>query len=278
MIRIHSKELDIRKIAESGQCFRLNEISKHHWQLIALAKILNIKEIGPYEYEFDCDEREHLEIWSSYFDLETDYPAMMRDVPKDDAFVNAALEFGKGMRILRQDPWEMLISFIVSQRKNISGIKKCIESLCLCFGEEIEGRGIYAFPTPKALAQAPEEAFCNCSLGYRLSYVRKAAQMVDANVFDLETTASLSSKELSDVELLSRLTAIPGVGPKVAQCVMLFGFHRLEAFPIDVWIDRVIKKYYNGSFPVGLYPGFAGVVQQYIFYYARKGKLEDIHA
>jgi len=276
--RIHSTQLDIGKIAESGQCFRLNEISQHQWRLIAFGKILNIKKIGSFDYEFDCDEREQLEIWNSYFDLSTDYLAMMKDIPEEDLFVNEALKFGKGMRILKQDPWEMLISFIVSQRKNISGIKKCIESLCVLFGEEIGDQGVYAFPTATALAEAPEELLCRCSLGYRLPYVRKAAQIVATKAFDIEKASSLSAAELPDSELLSLLTAVPGVGPKVAQCVMLFGFHRLEAFPIDVWIDRVIKKYYNGSFPVDLYPGFAGVIQQYIFYYARKGNLEDVHA
>ena len=270
MIRIHSTQLDIRKIAESGQCFRLNEISDNQWQLVAFGRILNINELGQFEYEFGCEQNELSEIWHHYFDLGTDYFALMENIPEDDVFVQAAVEFGKGMRILNQDPWEMLISFIISQRKNISSIKKCIESLSLQFGQEIDDSGIYAFPTPEALAEASEEKLRTCSLGYRLSYVCKASQMVASGELDLEKLASLSLFGLSDSELRSHLVSVHGVGPKVAQCVMLFGFHRLDAFPIDVWIDRVINKHYNGHFFVERYAGFAGIIQQYIFYYARK--------
>ena len=271
MIRIHSTQLDIRKIAESGQCFRLNEISDCDWQLVAFGHVLNIREIEPYTYEFDCKEAEMAQLWYHYFDWGTDYDDMMKHIPKEDLFVREAVKFGKGMRILRQDPWEMLVSFIISQRKNISGIKKCIESLSLQFGEKIDNREIFSFPTPEALAAAPEDSLCKCSLGYRLPYVRKAAQMVASGELNLKGLAALSPEALPDTELLSCLMSVPGVGPKVAQCVMLFGFHRLDAFPVDVWIDRVIRGNYNGRFPIEEYAGFSGVVQQYIFYYARKG-------
>lgn len=271
MIQVHLEEFDIRKIAESGQCFRLNEISENQWRLVAFEKILNINELSNSEYEFDCSDAEFTGIWDDYFDLATDYSSFTDHIPEDDLFVKNAVEFAAGIRILNQDPWEMLISFILSQRKNILGIKKCIESLSLQFGEKIKNSEIYAFPKPKALAEASEEDLCNCSLGYRLPYIRKASQMVASGELDLHMLASLSPDVLSDAELLAQLIAVPGVGPKVAQCIMLFGFHRLEAFPVDVWIERILKKYYNGNFPVELYPGYAGVIQQYIFYYARKG-------
>lgn len=271
MINVQSAQFDIKKIAESGQCFRLTQIAENHWRLVAFGKILNINVLNDVEYEFHCDEAEFAKVWRDYFDLDTDYSVFVKNVPKGDLYVKAAVDFAEGIRILKQDPWEMLISFIISQRKNIAGIKKCIEALSLQFGEKIENSEIYAFPTSKAIADAPEELLANCSLGYRLQYVYRAAKMVASGELDLDRLALLPQSELSDAALLSQLLSVRGVGPKVAQCVMLFGFHRLGAFPIDVWIEKVIKKHYDNRFPIELYPGFAGVIQQYIFYYARKG-------
>ena len=277
-MRFYSTELDIRKIAESGQCFRLNEISRQYWRLVAFEKVLHVRELCPCEYEFDCSEEEFLQLWHRYFDLDTDYFEMMKRIPSEDVFVRDAVEFGRGMRILQQEPWEMLISFIISQRKNILGIKKCIELLSFYFGEKLDNQGSYAFPTPEALSLGSDEHLGNCSLGYRFPYVRKAAQMVYSGELDLKALSSMNSNTLPDPDLLTLLLSVPGVGPKVAQCVMLFGFHRLDAFPVDVWIDRVVKKYYDGAFPMDQYPGFAGVIQQYIFYYAKKNKLEAFDA
>ena len=129
--------------------------------------------------------------------------------------------------------WEMLVTFIISQRKNIPAIRACVEALCVRYGENL-GRE-YAFPTPAALSGAGEEGLRTCALGYRAGYVLAAARLVQTGALDLEALASLG-----DGELLEALTAVPGVGVKVASCVSLFGYHRIAAFPRDVWINRVV--------------------------------------
>jgi N-glycosylase/DNA lyase len=275
LFKIKLPELDIRKIADSGQCFRLTEIEPDFWCLIALGKCLMIRELACREYEFDCTKSEFRQIWNDYFDIQSDYSVWRKSVPWNDLFLTRAVEFGDGIRILRQDPWEMLVTFIISQRKNIPAIKRCVEALCRRFGQEIGGTGLYAFPSANVLAGLEESDYCECALGYRLPYIRAAAKIVSDGELDLAALAQMSPEDLPDSALLSLLLQVPGVGAKVAGCVMLFGFHRLGAFPVDVWIEKVIREYYSGNFPLELYSGFAGVIQQYIFYYARKGEKHE---
>ena len=160
----------------------------------------------------------------------------------------------------------MLVSFIISQRKNIPAIQYCIEALCSRYGESIESGGerFYAFPSAETLAALDESHFLACSLGYRAKYVLAAARMVASGTLDLSGIASCS-----DEALYSVLLAVPGVGEKVANCVMLFGYHRFARFPRDVWINRIEAREYGGAFPTERYPDTAGALQQYIFYYAR---------
>ena len=257
--------LDIKKIADSGQTFRMVPEPERSLQsgadvyrCIASDRICHAG--GGL---IDCPENENA-FWKDYFDIDTDYEAMAASIDEDDLYLASAAEFGKGIRILRQDPWEMMITFIISQRRSIPSIKTCVEALCRKWGRPI-GEGLYAFPTPEELASAsPDELAC-CSLGYRTEYVYLAAQGVCDGSVDLA-----AMENMSDQELFSALTSLRGVGPKVANCVSLFGFHRIGAFPIDVWIDRVLKEHYPNGFPFGRYEGFAGVMQQYMFFAARK--------
>lgn len=263
MVRIQLPGFDIKKIAESGQCFRMKETAGSVYTMIAKDKRLTV-EAGPKQlYTFHCTVKDFEERWRPYFDLDTDYDFFLRSVPAEDRFLSDAIRYGSGLTILRQDPWEMMISFIISQNKNIPAIRKCVENLCLAFGSKIEPN-IYAFPTAEQIADGKEEDLCSCSLGYRVRYIKSAARMAADGVLDLKRLA-----EMPDDELLSALLSIHGVGAKVANCIMLFGFHRLGAFPKDVWINRIIENEYQGSFPEERYPGYAGVIQQYIFYYAR---------
>ena len=176
------------------------------------------------------------------------------------------MECGRGLRILRQDPWEMLICFIISQRKSIPAIRTAVENLCTRFGAPL-AEGGFAFPTAQALAAASDEALSGCGLGYRTKYVRDAAERVCDGRLDLAALAGRPTPEVQEA-----LMAVFGVGIKVAQCVLLFGYHRLEAMPVDVWMDRVIQLEYKGKFPPS-YKKCAGVLQQYLFCYARQQKL-----
>ncbi|MDO4548010.1 MAG: DNA glycosylase [Clostridia bacterium] len=265
MMTVDKNLISMEKVADSGQCFRMSVINGGI-ELFAYGRRLFISRNDEGDYALDCPQGDFDGVWKDYFDLDGDYAAYENSVPAEDEFMLAAVSYGKGIRILRQEPWEMLISFIISQRKNIPAIRSCIAKLCERFGEKIEGG--YAFPTPASLARLDEAALAECSLGYRTGYILSAARMVDSGDLDLD---SLYSVDYAD--MLARLMAVPGVGPKVARCVMLFGYHRLEAFPRDVWINRVVDTHYAGNFPEQLYPGFAGVMQQYAFYYARSFKI-----
>lgn len=268
MIKISSEYLDMRKIADSGQVFRFNKTDDGSYDLIAnnkhlrIQKLIDNKDINT--YELDCSEEDYNKIWKDYFDMDTDYSIYTDDLDENDVYLQKACEYSKGIRILRQDKWEMLISFIISQRKSIPAIKSSIEKMAVNLGEEIDDR-IYAFPKPQEILSADDTVLETCGLGYRLPYIRAAARDVIENGVDL-----YDSDNLSDEELLEKLKEFKGVGVKVANCVLLFGYHRIGAFPIDVWVEKILNNHYDGTFPMERYKGYAGVLQQYMFFYERE--------
>ena len=264
MFDYNIESLDIRKIADSGQTFRMSFDEERSLPDAEVFRcIAGDKVCFAGGGRVWCPEEDDA-FWKEYFDMDTSYESFIDAIDPEDVYLTSAAEYGRGIRILRQDPWEMLITFIISQRRSIPSIKTCVEALCTRFGKELDG-GLYAFPTPEELAAVPLEELSCCSLGYRTEYVYLAAKGVADGSVDLE-----AMKGLSDAELLAALMALRGVGPKVANCVSLFGFYRIGAFPIDFWIDRVLKEHYPGGFPMERYRGYAGVMQQYMFYAARK--------
>lgn len=262
MVELHTEDFDIAKIADSGQCFRLAQTAPDRFCLTALGRVLTVDAL-PDGARLHCTEEEFTTLWRDYFDLNIDYARFRAAVPKRDRFLSRAAQYGRGIRILRQDPWEMLITFIISQRKNIPAIQRSVELLSRKCGRELAA-GRFAFPTPERLAELTAEELAACSLGYRAGYVHAAAALVAEGTLNL---AHLCTHR--DCDLLEALTAVPGVGPKVANCVALFGYHRLTGFPRDVWINRILDTEYRGHFPLRRYTGFEGVIQQYMFYYAR---------
>jgi N-glycosylase/DNA lyase len=258
-------------IAASGQCFRMRPASPDMIDVVAFRKHLRIECLGGENYRFSCGESEFQSVWAPYFDLDTDYNAIAGLCDSEDACLADAVQYGRGLRILRQEPWETLISFIISQRKNIPAITKAVESLCLAFGEPIadEYGTWHAFPTPESILKAREGALESCRLGYREKYIVAAARAVREGMLDFA-----QMEQLSDEQLYRQLISLYGVGEKVAGCVMLFGFHRLAACPVDVWISRIIQGIYHGDSPFAKYPGYAGVMQQYLFNY--RNQLKDL--
>lgn len=266
-IRIED-DFDLKKIADSGQCFRFNE-KAGGFSLVAVDKYLFIRQLAENEYEFSCSEKEFEEFWRDYFDLELSYRDIRGRIDAgEDPYLYRAAEYGRGIRILRQDPWEMLISFIISQRKNIPAIKASIEKLCARVGRQVatdpEGMAVYAFPTAKEIAELTIEDLSACSLGYRDKYVMKAARDVAAGY-----VRPRCWKDLDDEALMEELLSLFGVGVKVANCEILFGCHRLDAFPRDVWINRVLEQEYADGFRFEKYKPYNGIMQQYLFFYSR---------
>ncbi|MEG2037518.1 MAG: DNA glycosylase [Ruthenibacterium sp.] len=265
MVVLQSDDFDIEKIADSGQCFRLTQATPGRFVLIAHGRVLFVED-APKGAVLHCCEEDYQAIWRNYFDMDCNYKGFRAAVPKEDAFLTNAVRHGCGIRILQQDPWEMLVTFIISQRKNIPAIKRAVELLCEKAGERllIGEQTYFAFPCAARVAAMPPETLAACALGYRTAYLRAAAQRVASGALDLE-----GLKQADDSALLNALMSVPGVGPKIANCVMLFGYHRLSGFPRDVWINRVIEQEYHGEFPLARYAGFEGVMQQYMFFYGR---------
>ena len=264
---IQSDNFNLQQIADSGQCFRMNNIGKNKYGLVAFGKYLELIQIATNTIQLNCTEQEWQEIWKDYFDMGYDYKGLVENlVNGDDSFISRAATYGKGIRILRQEPFETLISFIISQRKNIPAIKSCIEKICINYGDknEFEGTEYYSFPTPEILANADLDALRDLGVGYRDEYIVGAARAVVDGDIQLDEL-----KEYTNEEAVKVLKGLYGVGDKVANCVSLFGLHHIEAFPIDVWIERIVSEHYNGYFNISKYDGYAGIVQQYMFYYIR---------
>lgn len=255
--------LDPFKIAASGQCFRMNIIAPDMVTADAGRARLTIKALGGELFGLDCARDEFDGFWRYYLDLDADYDAIEAKAMEADSTLAAAAHCCHGMRILRQEPWEALISFIISQRRSIKSIKTCVERLCERFGEGIEcADGVrYAFPTPRALASAGEAELRACGVGYRAPYLLDAARRTLTGALPLDAL-----RELSNDELQAALMEVHGVGIKVASCVMLFGYHRMDISPVDVWIKRVIEQSYGGVSPFEAYGEYAGIYQQYLFF------------
>lgn len=273
MVQISNNNLDLTAIADSGQCFRWKRIDAGY-RIIAFGRVLHVSEDKLNNAVFlDCTEAEFNEVWREYFDLDTDYSYIIKQIPDSDLYLKAAADCGSGIRILRQDPWETLITFIISQRKNIPAIKQAVEKICVAAGKFIGKEGeddLYAFPSPAELASLSLEDLTRCSLGYRAKYIQATA---DAFANGGASTEIMS--RFADDELFSALCSFYGVGKKVALCTMLFGFHRMDSFPVDVWMNRVAENRYAGEIPMERYSPWGGVMQQYMFAYERKLALEN---
>ncbi len=256
------------KIADSGQCFRWTKIAENTWRILAGKDCLYLVLQEDGSWDLDCTKEEYGRFWRDYFDLGEDYRSIRKRIdPKQDPFLKKAAEHEKGIRILRQDPWEMLITFIISQNRNIPAIRRSVELLCACCGErktDTRGAEYAAFPDPEAVAALSEKDLSECSLGYRCGYVHAAAEAVAGRKIDLEQLTAASG-----AETMAALTGLYGVGIKVASCVSLFGLHHTDAFPVDVWMKRILAEQYPDGYPYEKYSPYNGIYQQYLFAYYR---------
>ena len=262
----------LEQIARSGQCFRMSRREDGFFDIISGSRWMGARQSGE-TCEFLCTEEEFSEFWEDYFDLKQDYGEYISRIDKEDVYLNAAVKLAGGVRILRQDIWEMIVSFLISQQNNIVRIRRCIENICEAYGNPVKnGRGevYFTFPEPEALAGLEEDALKACNLGYRSKYVVRAARSVAEGRFDLEQLGTLPYEKAKE-----DLLKLFGVGVKVADCICLFGLHHLEAFPVDTHISQALKKYYGDGFPMEKYRGIQGVIQQYIFYYELWGDSQD---
>ncbi|MDA4111130.1 MAG: hypothetical protein OK439_01220 [Thaumarchaeota archaeon] len=250
VVNLSDLELDPAATLDSGQVFRwrhLNE-SRTEWMGIVSGAQFKVTRkvatlVGSDRNSFDFDE-----LISRYFSAGDRLESIFSSFPSDDPLLNSALSRFSGLRLITQDPWECLVSFVCSINCNIPSIKLKIENLSRKYGKRIDSsldEKSYSFPTARALSKAEKNDLLNCKLGFRWRYVKFIAQKVAAGDLDLEKIYSMPYKAgLS--ELISKDSGKTfGVGPKVADCVLLYSFHKSEAFPLDVWIMKCVKKYYS---------------------------------
>lgn len=259
MIIMNPDHFDPRQIAESGQCFRWTEEADGHFSLIAFGKKIHISKVEE-GYCFSTTEYEWETIWKDYFDLNTDYNSLEKKIISgNDTHLQECFNIGSGIRILKQDLWETIVSFIISQNNNIPRIRGSIEKLCERCGLPAEGGG-FRFPGP---GEVPKEIFFDKSMGfgYRDSYLADIYDFAEKNPFFLDEL-----KKMDYNNALDALLKIKGIGKKVANCICLFGLHHVEAFPIDTHIKQLMEKYYPEGLDLKPYEGMAGIIQQYLFY------------
>ena len=261
-------DFDLEKIIDSGQCFRGKCLEDGSYRFISGESVIYLRpEVGEAGvYTVSCDRESWETIWFPFFDLQRCYGEIAISESGKHEFVDQAIAHGRGVRLLRQDPWEMLLTFIISQRKSIPAIIKSVEALSEKYGHDIvtEQERLKAFPSPEEMKEATAEELTACGLGYRVKYILDAIQKVNSGELNLQAIA-----ELSDNELLEKLQLVMGVGIKVANCIALFAYGRTACVPVDVWIFRAIEKECGGISPFSLYGKNAGIIQQYIFYYER---------
>lgn len=254
-------DFELKDTLMCGQCFRFEENADGSFTGVAFEKEITLSKWGDTLNLF-TNEEDFLSVWKSYFDLELDYSRIKEDLSKIHPTLGEAARFAPGIRILRQEPFEALISFIISQNNNIKRISGIVERLCTLCGKEI-GEGVYAFPTVDALAKMSAEDLAPIRAGFRARYIVDAAQKVKSGEVDLAGLENLSYDEAK-----AELMKITGVGVKVADCVLLYGLHRLEGFPMDVWMKRAMAALFPGI-DGSAFGKYAGIAQQYIFHYAR---------
>lgn len=275
------KDFEPRHIFDCGQCFRWNIQTDGSYTGVFKNNVLNVKkENNKIIFKGICSDN-IIKVINDYFDFDTDYNKIKKELSNVDEYLKESIEFGSGIRILNQDLWETIISFIISANNNIPRIKGIIERISKKYGNEIEWNNeeYYTFPTLEQLSKANVEDLRSLGLGFRDKRVYDTTRIILNNEISLE---ELINEKNTDI-LKEKLLTLPGVGPKVADCIMLFGLKRFEVFPIDVWVRRVMNDLYIKNedetkvnkreiekLAMEKYKNLAGLAQQYLFYWKRE--------
>ena len=287
------KDFNIKQILECGQCFRWERITDTNYIIVAFRRAIEVVQEGNKVIIYNTNMKDFNEIWKSYFDLDRDYGVIKEELSKDE-LLRKSVEFGYGIRILNQDPFEILISFIISARNSIPSIMKTIKKISEKWGDKLEYKGniYYAFPTPEQLKKATLDEIKETGASFRSKYIVDTIGNVNAAIeakqkgelteelrqFDLDYIKSLPSDECHKA-----LQNFRGVGAKVADCIMLFSMGKHSAFPVDVWIKRAMIHFYLAPdvslnkirvFGREKFGELSGLAQQYLFYYARENNIK----
>ncbi len=276
-----NNSFNLTHIFECGQCFRWNQQDDGSYTGIIKDRVINIKNKNG-DFIFSSNLTDDLEkVIKEYFDLDRDYELIKKKLSSIDNNLKTSVEYGNGIRILKQDIWECIISFIISANNNIPRIKKIIENISKNYGKKIiyDKKEYYLFPTPEELSRASVQDFRNLGLGFRDKRVYTTTQMILNKEFDIDKM----KKEKDTQVIRNELLKLDGVGEKVADCILLFSFNRFDVFPVDVWVRRVMNELYIHSenenkvnkneirkIANEKFMGIEGLAQQYLFYWKRE--------
>ena len=270
-------DFEPKHVFDCGQCFRWLRQEDGSYTGVVQGKVINVKKENDLIILDNTNKEDFENIWFDYFDLGRNYTEIKNKLKVMDEYLDKATEFGEGIRILQQDGWEMLISFIISANNRIPMIQRAINNLSERYGKyigEYNSKKYYAFPTPEDLKNVSVEEIRACQTGFRDKYIKSVVDYVNDNKEDV-----LSYRKLNTGECVKELVKFNGVGPKVADCIALFGMQKYDTFPVDVWVKRVMEEFYvedNLSLPkirkfaLEKFGDLSGFAQQYLFYYARE--------
>lgn len=270
-------DFTLSQILECGQCFHFDKLDEEVYEVVAFGRAVKMEQTDKVLRIYGSSMEDYEGIWKLYLDMDNDYGLIKQSVIKADGALKTAVDEKSGIRILNQDFFETLISFIVSQNKSIPQIKQCVKKISHRFGDEVigyNGEAFYVFPDVQRLHDATEEELRECKVGFRVPYIKNATEAVYSGAVTKEKLDELDIAQAREL-----LMTIKGVGEKVANCVLLFGLGRREAFPVDVWMKRIMEQmYFDGkdtkkqdieAFAVNKFGDLGGYAQQYLFDYAR---------
>ncbi|MEG1448240.1 MAG: DNA glycosylase [Oscillospiraceae bacterium] len=260
-------DFSLKDTLDCGQCFRWDANEEGIYHGVAFGKSLDIFQNENTITLFNTTKDDFYNIWYNYFDLDTDYHKIKEEFSADDT-LKKAVQYAPGIRVLHQGGWETLLSFIISQNNNVKRIKGIIKTMCERYGRPL-GNGDFDFPTAKVLATLSVDEIFELKCGFRAKYISDCAKKVDSGEINIDEILALDTQSAKE-----KLITIKGVGEKVADCTLLYGFGKMDCFPKDVWIKRAMAN----LFPEGLpecAKNNAGIAQQYIFHYARTSNIFD---
>lgn len=270
-------DFTLSQILECGQCFHFDKLDEEVYEVVAFGRAVKMEQTDKVLRIYGSSMEDYEGIWKLYLDMDNDYGLIKQSVIKADGALKTAVDEKSGIHILNQDFFETLISFIVSQNKSIPQIKQCVKNISHRFGDEVigyNGEAFYVFPDVQRLHDATEEELRECKVGFRAPYIKNATEAVYSGAVTKEKLDELDIAQAREL-----LMTIKGVGEKVANCVLLFGLGRREAFPVDVWMKRIMEQmYFDGkdtkkqdieAFAVNKFGDLGGYAQQHLFDYAR---------
>ncbi|WP_461206626.1 DNA-3-methyladenine glycosylase family protein [Clostridium sp. DL1XJH146] len=273
------RSFNLKHVFECGQCFRWDKTDEGTYIGVAYDRVIEVEKKDGDIYIYNTNEKDFEEIWVKYFDLYRDYGTIKELLSKDE-ILKKSVEFGDGIRILNQEPFEIIISFIISANNRIPMIKKVINNISTKWGKPIEYKGhvYYTFPSLLDLKDSTVDDFKSCSAGFRAKYIKSTLLKLKNSVVDIDYMLTLE-----DNDCFKELQKLDGIGPKVADCIMFFSLDKTTAFPVDVWVKRAMQYFYLApeislpkirQFSIEKFGKLSGFAQQYLFYYARENNIK----